>query len=139
MLDHYLVDSSFLFALYDADSTKHEAVVAVTKTRTANLIIPYVVLTEVAFLFKRAGGVPGLIFFLNKLTEVRPQLEPVTFDDLDRAREIVTEYPKLRLDFVDACLMAMSERLNIKHICTLDQRDFGVFRPKHCEYLEILP
>lgn len=138
-MDNFLVDSSFLFALYDADSTQHDAVVAVTKTRTANLIIPYVVLTEVAFLFKRAGGVPGLIFFLNKLTEVRLQLEPVTFDDLERAREISAQYPKARFDFVDVCLMALSERLNIRHICTLDQRDFSIFHPKHCEYLEILP
>jgi hypothetical protein len=35
--------------------------------------------------------------------------------------------------------MAQAERLNIARIATFDRRDFSVFRPKHCEYLELLP
>jgi hypothetical protein len=35
--------------------------------------------------------------------------------------------------------MALSERLNITQIYTFDRRDFTVFRPKHCDYLELMP
>jgi hypothetical protein len=35
--------------------------------------------------------------------------------------------------------MALSERLNITQVCTVDRRDFSMFRPLHCDYLELLP
>jgi uncharacterized protein len=48
-------------------------------------------------------------------------------------------YLDSKLDFVDCCLMALSERLNITQICTFDTRDFMIFRPRHVNHLEILP
>ena len=59
--------------------------------------------------------------------------------DLQRARAIMAAYPEADLDFVDCCLMALSERLKITQICTFDRRDFSIFRPQHCDYLELLP
>lgn len=59
--------------------------------------------------------------------------------DLERAAEIMEQYADADLDFVDCCIMALAERLNITEVCTLDQRDFSIFRPAHCDYLEILP
>jgi predicted nucleic acid-binding protein len=35
--------------------------------------------------------------------------------------------------------MGVAERLNITRIYTFDKRDFGVFRPKHTQYLELVP
>jgi predicted nucleic acid-binding protein len=49
------------------------------------------------------------------------------------------QYWTARLDFVDCCLMAMAERLNITKVCTFDRRDFNIFDPKHCDALEFLP
>jgi len=49
------------------------------------------------------------------------------------------QYASANLDFVDCCIMALSERLNIVQVGTLDRRDFSIFRPKHVDYLEILP
>jgi predicted nucleic acid-binding protein len=46
-------------------------------------------------------------------------------------REILRTYPGAKLDFVDCCMMAMSERLNITRVCTFDRRDFLIFRPTH--------
>jgi predicted nucleic acid-binding protein len=43
------------------------------------------------------------------------------------------------VDFVDATIAAVAERLNITRILTLDQRDFQIIRPKHSDYFEILP
>lgn len=48
-------------------------------------------------------------------------------------------YQSARFDFVDCCIMALSERLNITQVCTLDRRDFSIFRPGHCPFLELLP
>ena len=51
----------------------------------------------------------------------------------------MAKYADARFDFVDCCIMALVERLDITQICTFDRRDFGIFRPAHCEYLELLP
>lgn len=49
------------------------------------------------------------------------------------------KYRDAELDFVDCCLTALAERLNITRICTFDRRDFSIIRPKHTDYLELLP
>jgi predicted nucleic acid-binding protein len=59
--------------------------------------------------------------------------------DVTRAGEITAQYASAHFDFVDCCIMALAERLNITQVCTFDQRDFTIFRPTHCDYLELLP
>lgn len=49
------------------------------------------------------------------------------------------QYADANLDFVDAIIAAIAERLNITRILTLDQRDFRLIRPHHCEAFDILP
>jgi predicted nucleic acid-binding protein len=44
-----------------------------------------------------------------------------------------------KLDFVDALIVAIAERLNISRLLTLDRRDFQFIRPKHCTSFELLP
>ena len=60
-------------------------------------------------------------------------------DDVKRAIDVMESYADARFDFVDCCIMALTERLNITRICTFDRRDFSIFRPKHCDFLELLP
>jgi len=59
--------------------------------------------------------------------------------DLERANAILAQYADNRLDFVDATIVAIAERLNVKQILTLDRRHFGAIRPLHCHALTILP
>lgn len=59
--------------------------------------------------------------------------------DYLRIAEIMLAYRDAALDFVDCAIMALAERLNITHICTYDRRDFALFRPRHCDYLTLLP
>ncbi|MGD1908639.1 MAG: type II toxin-antitoxin system VapC family toxin [Leptolyngbyaceae cyanobacterium] len=56
-----------------------------------------------------------------------------------RVASILERYIDSKVDFVDACVMAMAERLNILTILTIDQRDFRLFRPSHCESFTLLP
>ncbi len=56
-----------------------------------------------------------------------------------RMQVIMEQYGDAKFDFVDVAIMAISERLNIQQICTFDRRDFSIFRPIHCDYLELLP
>ncbi|MEO8608322.1 MAG: PIN domain-containing protein [Chloroflexota bacterium] len=134
-----LVDSSFLIALYDKDSNEREVMQEIAQLYSGQFLVPQVVLTEVVYLLKREAGVPGAINFLDVFTHSQPDLQDVIIEDLERVQAIMQQYADAKLDFVDCCIMALSERLNITQVCTLDQRDFSIFRPKHCDYLEILP
>jgi uncharacterized protein len=134
-----LIDSSFLYILYNAHEPEHKRVTDFLKREPISAIIPDVVLPEVTFLFKRFGGEPAVITFLTSLERRKPHLEPLLQSGLSRARDIMAAYPHARLDFVDCAIMAISERLNIDRICTFDRRDFSIFRPQHCDYLTLLP
>jgi len=63
----------------------------------------------------------------------------LTEEDLLRTAEILEVYQDSRIDFVDASVMAIAERLEIVKILTLDRRDFQLFRPRHCQFFQILP
>ncbi len=63
----------------------------------------------------------------------------MTQADFLSAMEIVRRNRHADLDFVDCCLTALAERLNITKICTFNRRDFSMIRPKHVEYFELFP
>jgi predicted nucleic acid-binding protein len=134
-----LFDTSFIVAFNNPKDSKHVQALQFLTSSSDNFLIPEVVLTEATFLLGKAGGLPAVTGFLRRLVETEAVLQSVGLIDLNRAKEIMLTYPESRLDFVDCCLMALSERLNITHICTFDRRDFSIFRPKHCAYLELLP
>jgi predicted nucleic acid-binding protein len=56
-----------------------------------------------------------------------------------RSAELLKQYADAKLDFIDALIAAMAERLNIRRLLTLDRRDFQLIRPRHCAGFELLP
>ena len=66
-------------------------------------------------------------------------METPTKEDYLRCGEILRQYSDADLDFVDALIVAVAERLNITRLLTLDRRDFQIIRPKHCSSFELLP
>ena len=135
-----LVDTSFLYTLNDlADRNRGKALKFVADRKDDVFVIPQVVLTETAYMLVTHVNERALMNFWDSLSSPRIQLEPVTKSDLVRAKAIRLQYADAHLDFVDCCIMALAERLNISQICTFDRRDFSVFKPSHAEYLELLP
>ena len=134
-----LVDSSFLYATYNLRDSRHAEAAAADLQPRGSLIIPSIILPEVSFLFRRDLGYLGIQRLLRTLAATRPRLESMEIDDLRRMREIAQDYESARFDFVDCCIMAMSERLDITRVATFDRRDFTMFRPRHCAYLDLLP
>jgi hypothetical protein len=62
-------------------------------------------------------------------------LEP----DLDRIAELVERYADLPLGTVDASVVALTERLELREVATPDHRDFSVVRLRHTAALTLLP
>lgn len=58
--------------------------------------------------------------------------------DLQRMPELMEKYADLPMDFADASLVAVSERLKLRTVFTLDGH-FRVYRPRHTASFEIIP
>ena len=129
----------FLYAVFDTKASQYQNALRFSLSQQNIFLIPDVCLVEVSFLFERSGGLPAKVGFLRNFLNTKPILQAIEIEDLIRVQEILEQYPEANLDFVDGCIMAMSERLQITKICTFDYRDFSIFRPKHCDYLELFP
>jgi predicted nucleic acid-binding protein len=134
-----ILDTSFLFALTDQSDRNHQRVLSHAQNINERLVLPVVVLPEICYLVASRLGHQAMRRFLASLTPNAVQLETVTIEDLARVQQVLKQYADNQLDFTDAAIVAISERLAITRVYTLDRRDFSVIRPKHCDYFELLP
>ena len=133
-----LLDTGFLLAVIDADDDLHEACVAAFQSEV-NPVLPDVVLPELAYLILREMGYPVLIGFLRSLANGELPIVQTTTQDLERAASVLEKYADSRVDFVDSAIVALAERLELTRILTVDRRHFGLFKPSHCDYFDIIP
>jgi hypothetical protein len=67
------------------------------------------------------------------------QVDDILATDLGRIRILMEQYADLPMDFADASLVILAERLRVFNIFTLDRRGFSVFRPRNAQAFEIFP
>ena len=135
----FIADSNFVYALYNANDIHHQDAMSWLSHNTEVMLVPDVVLPEVSYLIVRDIGHSGMQTFLEYFMQLGVQLEAVGMEDLARVRDIVDAYLDARFDIVDCCIMAIAERENISRVATFDRRDFSIFQPSHCDYLDLLP
>jgi predicted nucleic acid-binding protein len=104
-----------------------------------SLVVPALVLTEAAYLVRKALGAPAEAALLRAAARGEFRLEPPSPSDLERMAELVERYADLPLGSVDASVIATAERLGEANIATLDRRHFTVVRPAHVEAFTLLP
>jgi uncharacterized protein len=134
-----ILDTSFLFALTDQSDRNHQRVLAVAQHTNERLVLPAVVLPEICYLIASRLGHQAMRHFMANMTPDNVQVESVTPEDLIRVHQILEKYADNELDFTDAAIIAIAERMAITRVYTLDRRDFSVIRPKHCDYFDLLP
>lgn len=136
----FLIDSGFLFATLDENDINHRRVLNVLPNLPNEpIILPIIVIVEVAYLLQGRLGHREMRQFIATLETSPLIFEDITKADIRRIYELLNSYADNQLDFVDAAITAIAERLNIRRILTVDQRDFRIIRPKHCDYFEIIP
>ncbi len=133
-----IADTGFVVALANRSDVKHEVVKAIY-LQHKRILLPQTVLAEVAYLIGREAGVITVASFLKGLSMSRFSLLALFDEDILRVAEILDQYADSRIDFVDASVMAVAERLNIVTVLTLDRRDFSLFRPRHCNAFVLIP
>jgi len=107
-----IADTSYLFALYNSKDSYHRTAAAFAfETASERMWLPDVALTEAAYPSVRDLGYVALLTLLENLRDGEIELVPLVRSDLSR----------------------------IHDIATFDRRDFSIFRPRHCDYLDLLP
>ena len=122
-----LIDSGPLIALFDRNDKYHLASIKFIKDNNSELVTTLASVTETLHLldFNRNAQ----IVILGWVNAGAVTLEPISSNDLQRIKELTIKYSDLPMDFADACLVLLGEKLNISTVATID-RDFDVYRLK---------
>ncbi|OLT12490.1 twitching motility protein PilT [Pseudonocardia sp. CNS-139] len=103
------------------------------------ILVPAPVVAEVGHLLGRASGAAVEAAFLRSIAERSLTIVDLQIDDYTRMAELVETYADFPLGTTDAAVVAVSERLGITEVATLDRRHFHAVRPRHTAALTLLP
>lgn len=134
-----IIDTSFLVSLTNPKEQSHEVCATLARTLPDRFLVPYIILPEATYLINKQQGHPIMLQFIRRMMLPAWNFEALQSVDFARASVILDTYHDMDLDFADAAIVAIAERLNIQRVLTLDQRHFRVIRPAHCAAFEILP
>lgn len=132
-----LVDTGPLVAAFDRSEQHHLWAVEQLRALAPPLLTCEAVMSETAFLLKRAGASAAAP--LQMAERGMLQIVPVVHsgDDATRVRLLMERYRDLPMSYADACLMLLAERFSNAQILTLDS-DFRVYRKTNGEAVHLL-
>ena len=134
-----LVDTNILLAYaFTRDANHARASDLIRSVGDEAKIIVAPVLTELFYMTTLRISYPRAIQVFAAVRSAF-QIEALSEPDMDRMQAIMAQYQDAEFDFADVAIMAISERLNITRVFTFDRRDFAIFRPTHCDYLNLVP
>lgn len=133
-----LADTGFVLA-FSVTTDKWHTSCDLAYDQEPVIFLPESSLAEVVYMLNKAGGIQGATQFLLGLRLSKIRLVHLTPADIERTADLMDKYQNLPLDFVDATLIALAERLNITRILTVDRRDFEIVRPRQAPAFELLP
>lgn len=134
-----VVDAGPLYALADRDDAFHQQSSDLLSRHSGPLIVPTLVITEVAYLLGNRLGARAEVLFAQDLAEGAFVVDPVHPGDWLRIAELVATYQDFPLGMVDASVVACAERRGTESVATLDHRHFGAIRPAHRDSFVLLP
>jgi uncharacterized protein len=134
-----ILDTGATLALLDANDRHHLRCVRLVDETNETLVIPSATLYELDYWVRNRLTVEVWQTFAEDVAAGGYRLEPVTEADLLRSAALERQYADADLDFVDAAVIALCERLGEPKVATLDRRDFAIVRPRHVPSLELLP
>ncbi len=134
-----ICDTGPLYAVLNQKDSDHARCVALLESHSGPLVVPGPVLTEVCWLLESRVSPQAEAHFLESMVAGELALEALAEQDLARMAELVRAYSGFPLGAGDASVIAISERLNVREIATLDHRHFRAVKPKHVDSFTILP
>jgi predicted nucleic acid-binding protein len=121
------------------DDKDHERCAPVLELRRERRLVPAPVLVELDHLLGRELGDAAFPALLDSIVAGEFDIEDLVTSDYERAAELMRTYADLKVGFVDAAVLAVTERLGEPKLACIDHRHFDVMRPRHVKALELLP
>ncbi len=123
-----LIDAGPLAAVLNRNDDYYVECLRLFRTSSSLLYTTLPVLGEAIYLLgKRVGGVAqeGLWKLILHRDLIIEHPSP---SELARMSELMSKYSDRPMDFADASLVALAERLSLNRIFTVDRRDFSTYR-----------
>jgi uncharacterized protein len=120
-----VVDSGPIIALFDADDTYHRRALEYVRKSRAKLISGMAVITEAMYVLKDSlQARKNLLAWIGAggLLLIEPEA-----GDFPRIIALIEKYADLPMDFTDAVVVSLCERLGTNHVASVD-RDFAIYR-----------
>jgi len=134
-----ILDTGPLYASLDRSDDDHQRCRSLIEAAAEPIVIPTPVLVETDYLIHRSLHPGVLVALLQDIVDGAYVVEPVAAADHPRIRELCDIYADADIGYVDAAVLAITERLNEPKLATLDHRHFGTLRPRHITSLTLLP
>jgi len=132
-----LVDAGPLVALVNRGDTHHARCLETLKHIRDPLMTVWPAVTEAMFLVRDSW--PAQAALLEMLESRAVELLPIDEDDVPRITALMAKYRDLPMDLADAVLVHVAERERLRHVFTLDRRDFRVYRPAGIGRFSVIP
>ena len=134
-----LADTGALYALHREIDPWHARTRDWLSQARTTLLVPGTVEQETAYMISTRVGPLAEARFLRTAVEGQYTIVDLDPSDVLRAADLVEAYADFPIGFVDASIVAVAERLDIRELLTTDRHHLGVIRPAHCERLRLLP
>ena len=132
-----LVDAGPLLAAIDLRDVNHHRSVEVLRRRELELIVPALVVAEVAHFAGNRFGPAIEAAFIRGLGSV--EVEAPGIDDWPLIADLVEQYGDFPLGTTDASIAVLADRLDTDLIVTLDRHHFGAIRSPGGRAFRLLP
>jgi hypothetical protein len=134
-----VADSGAVYGIYDRHDRHHRRLRAVMERERGIVVIPTAILGEIDYLLRTKLGIDAELDFLKDIQQGAFSLEHLLSDDVNRSRELIEQYRDLDLGLADAAVVATAERLDVRRIMTVDERDFRAIRSADGRPFTLLP
>jgi predicted nucleic acid-binding protein len=147
MSDIAVVDSGFVYALLDDNDQYHRKAWSLLTNSRWDFRLPPEVLVEVFHnrITRRVSLHQSKEYVIQQFAkglrwvveETSFRLETATPADYKQISELLQQYADAGIDYVDAIVIAMAERLQTPYIMTVDEKDFRLYRPRFTAHFKL--
>lgn len=134
-----ILDTGPLYASLDRDDQDHAACRGLIASSSELLVIPSPVLVEVDYWIRKRLRPAVFDLLVQDILTGAYRVEDLNAGDYERIHEICLRFHDADIGFVDAAVLAVTERLGEHKLATLDRRHFHTLRPRHTQSLQLLP
>ena len=134
-----IIDAGPLYAAAATRDKHHRRCVELLSNSPGPLVVPALVVAEVAYLLADRIGPHAELAFARSIRAGELVVEPVIERDWKRIEELTERYLDLPLGVVAASVIALAERHGVDTIATLDHRHFRTVKPRHLDGLMLVP